>query len=103
MNILRLVASSAGSAETSHSISRHAAFESKAGIFDSVKIFIRARIEKYKAQAKERKDTEHVLQMNDQMLKDIGLAHSDRNSLEAGQTSLKELNDQHESYFSPSY
>jgi len=45
MNILKLVTSSAGSAETSHSLGHHPAIESTAGIFDKVKKFARGRIE----------------------------------------------------------
>jgi uncharacterized protein YjiS (DUF1127 family) len=103
MNILKLVASSAGSAETSHSLGHLPAIESKADIFDSVKKFVRTRIEGYKARAKTRKDTEHVLQMDNDMLKDIGMTHSDRDSLEAGLTSLKELNTRSEAHFSSFY
>lgn len=103
MNILKLVASSAGSAETSHSLGHRPVIESKAGIFDSIKRFVSGTIDEYKARAKTRKDTEHVLQMDNDMLKDIGLTHSDRDSLEAGLTSLKELNTQREAHSSSNY
>ena len=103
MNILRLVASSVGNAEARHGLSRYQALEAKADIFDSVKKIVRNSIEGYKAQARADKDTEHVLQMDAQMLKDIGLTHSDRNSLGAGQISLKELNTRRETHLSSFY
>lgn len=94
MNSFRLATSSAGSTENSH----RRVIDSMANFYDSVKKIISARVEGYKAEAKARKDTNHVLQMDDEMLKDIGLTHSDRDSLQAGLTSLTELNKQREIY-----
>ena len=98
MKILRLAASSAGSTETGHSLRHHPVSKPGNGIFDTIKNSARNKIEEYKAQAREEKAAEQVLQMDTSMLKDIGLSHSDRDSLKAGLTSLKELNSQRDAY-----
>ena len=100
MNIFRVVASTVGSTKSGYNLNHHVASESEAGFFEIIKAAAKARIERYKAQVQEQNGTEQVLQMSDSMLKDIGLAQLDRDSLKAGLTSLKELNDQRETYYS---
>jgi len=101
MNILRLLTSVAGGSKPDRDFNHHIAPESEIDFFDTIKAVARKKIETYKAQAREEKGTEQVLQMSDSMLKDIGLTQSDRDSLKAGLTSLKELNAQRKTYYNP--
>ena len=98
MNILRLVASSVGSARSSHNFGRDRALGSEAGIFDMIKAAAKKKFEGYKAQALEEKGTGQVLQMSESMLMDIGLSSADRDSLQAGLTSLEKLNAERETH-----
>ena len=102
MNIFRVVASAVGSTKSGYNFNHHVASDSEAGFFEIIKAAARARVERYKAQVQEQDGTEQVLQMSDSMLKDIGLAQSDRNSLKAGLTSLEELNARREAYYNRS-
>ena len=101
MNIFRLVTSIAGGSKSGSNLNHQMAPELKAGFSDMIKAVARKRIEAHKAQAWAEKGTKQVLEMDDCMLKDIGLTQSDRNSLKAGLTSLEELNAQRKTYYNP--
>ncbi len=98
MNILRLAAASTGGVKTSHNFSHNIVQGSEAGFIDKFKAAARDKIEGYKDQARRERETKQVLQMSDSMLKDIGLTHTDRNSLNSGLISLVELNARREAY-----
>ncbi len=98
MNILRLAPASIGDVKTGHNIDHHLAQGSEAGIIDKIIIAAKSKIEEYKAQARNERDTEQVLLMDDSMLKDIGLSPTDNDSLKSGLISLGDLNARRETY-----
>lgn len=98
MNNLRLAAASTGDTKSGHNFSHDFVQESETGFIDKIKAAVKNKIEGYKAQARRERETKQVLQMSDSMLKDIGLTHMDRNSLNSGLISLVELNTRREAY-----
>jgi uncharacterized protein YjiS (DUF1127 family) len=98
MNNLKLAAASIGDEKISDRFELHLVQGPEAGYIDKIKAVVKLKIETYKAQAREERGREQVLQMNDSMLGDIGLTHTDRASLKAGLTSLEELNARREAY-----
>ncbi len=98
MNILRLAVASIGGSKNGHSFDYNLAQDSEAGFFGKIKAVIINKIEAYKAQAREERGAEQVLQMSDSMLKDIGLTQTDRHGLETGLVSLVDLNARREAY-----
>lgn len=98
MNILKLATVPIGDAKTSRHFDHQPVQKTKAGFVDKLISVARDKIDTYKAQAREERGREQVLQMSDSMLGDIGLTPTDRSSLEAGVTSLEELNTRRESY-----
>jgi uncharacterized protein YjiS (DUF1127 family) len=96
MNIAKLVASTVGGAKPDHNFSHHSAHESEAGIFEKFKAYAKNNYDQYNADVREKRAVEAVLKMSDDMLRDIGLYHSDQDSLGAGQTSLEKLSAERE-------
>ncbi len=98
MNILKLALAPIGDAKTSNHFDHHLVQKNGAGFVDKIISVAKDKIETYKARAREERGAEQVLQMSDGMLKDIGMTHTDRSSLEAGLISLEELNTRREAY-----
>lgn len=59
--------------------------------------WFRARLERYRQQAAYRRELRQLLQLDDRLLKDVGLTPGDLVSVQLGATTLEELNAQRES------
>ncbi len=98
MNLLKLVASTAGGAKLDQNFNHHRVHEYEAGFFEKIKAYAKNNYEQYNAQVREKRAVEAVLKMSGDMLRDIGLYHSDQDSLSAGQTTLEKLSAEREVY-----
>ena len=65
-------------------------------VFGKIKASVTQYFKDSKARAQDRKDTEAILQMSDQILDDIGLSHADLHELRSGQVTLEALGSRRE-------
>ncbi len=65
-------------------------------IFGNIKSSVTQYFKDSNARAQDRKDTEAILQMSDQILDDIGLSHADLYELRSGQITLDALGSRRE-------